>query len=94
LDLLSIGDVDKMKVDVFGQAGRQIGARASAYVQDSDLLRVLAALQQMADDPATEKTGLSSKLVNGSFLSQGKARLAITTTSKTRRNTTSFITRR
>ena len=70
LDLLSIGDVDETKVDVFDQAGRQIGARGGAYVEDSDLLRVLAALQQMADDPTTEKTGLmrvgakeSSKLV-------------------------------
>ena len=59
LYLLSIGDVDKTKVDIFGRSGRQIGARGCANVQDSDLLRVFAALEQMADDPATEKASLA-----------------------------------
>ncbi len=58
MDLLSIRDVDETKVDVFGRASRQIGARRGAYVQDSDLFRVLAALEQMANYPATEKAGL------------------------------------
>jgi hypothetical protein len=58
LDLRSVGYVDETKVDVLGQAGRQVGTRGGAYVQHSDLLRVLAAFQQMADDPATKEASL------------------------------------
>ena len=32
LDLLSVGYIDEMKVDVFGRAGGQVGARGGAYI--------------------------------------------------------------
>jgi hypothetical protein len=58
LNLLSVGYVDEAKVNVLGQAGCQVGARGGAYIQYSDLLRVLSAFHKMADDPATKKASL------------------------------------
>jgi len=45
LDLLSVGYIDEMKVDVLGQAGGQVGARGGAYIQHSNLFRVFSAVQ-------------------------------------------------
>ena len=57
-DLLSVGYIDEMKVDVLGQAGGQVGARGGSYIQHSNLFRAFSAFEQMADDPATKKACL------------------------------------
>jgi hypothetical protein len=45
LNLLSVGYIDEMKVDVLDRAGGQVGARGGAYIQHSNLFRVFSAFQ-------------------------------------------------